>query len=164
MTAADALLASNREYRDRYPGEASGRPTRRVAVVACMDSRLDVFALLGLRVGEANVLRNAGGVVTDDMLRSLAISQRKMGTREIVLVHHTDCGMTKITDDGFDDELFAASGARPQWKAQSFRSPEASVRESIRRILESPFLPHKDVVRGFVFEVATGALSEVAAA
>jgi carbonic anhydrase len=142
----------------------SPRPGRRVAVVACMDARLDLFGLLGLQPGDAHLIRNAGGVVTDDVIRSLAISQRKLGTREIVLVHHTDCGMLTFTDDEFRNALEDETGIRPAWSAEAFRDVDGDVRQSLARIANSPFLPHKDDVRGFVFEVETGRLREVRAA
>ena len=136
-------------------------PAKRLAVVACMDSRIDTFALLGLQVGEAHVMRNAGGVITDDMVRSLAISQRKLGTREIVLVHHTDCGLTKTTDAQFAAELERDTGASPTWTAEAFTDPVASLRESMHRIRTSPFVPERGSVRGFVYDVDTGELREV---
>src|SRR6201994_1802144 len=126
-----------------------------------MDSRLDVFALLGLGQGEAHVLRNAGGVVTDDMIRSLSISQRLLGTTEIILIHHTDCGLQKTTEDEFKGAIEAETGIRPPWAVESFTDATGDVRQSIARIKASPFIPHKDAVRGFVFDVATGKLDEV---
>ena len=126
-----------------------------------MDARLDLFAILGLRQGDAHVIRNAGGVVTDDVIRSLTISQRKLGTREIVLVHHTDCGLLQFTDDEFRHALEDETGIRPAWSAEAFRDVDGDVRQSMARIANSPFLPHKDAVRGFVFEVETGRLREV---
>lgn len=137
------------------------RPRRQLAVVACMDSRLDVFAALGLEVGDAHVLRNAGGVITDDVIRSLAISQRKLGTREVMLIHHTDCGMLTITDDGFRAELQQDAGMAPAFAIESFTDVDADVRQSILRVRNSPFLPHTDRVRGFVYDVDTHALREV---
>jgi carbonic anhydrase len=136
-------------------------PSRHVAVVACMDARLDVYRLLGLQVGEAHVVRNAGGVVTDDVIRSLAISQRLLGTTEIVLLHHTDCGMLTFADDDFRRQIEAETGIRPTWSAETFSDPEGDVRQSLARIAASPFLPHKESVRGFVVDVATGRLREV---
>jgi carbonic anhydrase len=126
-----------------------------------MDARLDLFAILGLRQGDAHIIRNAGGVVTDDVIRSLTISQRKLGTREIVLVHHTDCGLLTFTDDEFRHALEDETGIRPSWSAEAFRDVDGDVRQSMARIANSPFVPHKDVVRGFVFEVETGRLREV---
>jgi carbonic anhydrase len=129
-----------------------------------MDSRLDVFAALGLGDGEAHVLRNAGGVITDDVIRSLALSQRKLGTREVMLIHHDDCGLQKVSDDGFRDELRAATGIAPAFAIESFTDVEADVRQSILRVRRSEFLPHRDSVRGFVYDVDTHALREVIAA
>jgi carbonic anhydrase len=126
-----------------------------------MDARLDLFAILGLRQGDAHLIRNAGGVVTDDVIRSLTISQRKLGTREIVLVHHTDCGLLTFTDDEFRHALEDETGIRPSWSAEAFRDVDGDVRQSMARIANSPFVPHKDAVRGFVFEVETGHLREV---
>jgi carbonic anhydrase len=140
----------------------SPAPSRRLAVVACMDARLNLFGVLGLREGDAHLIRNAGGVVTDDVIRSLAISQRKLGTREVVLVHHTDCGMLTFTDDEFRHELEDEVGIRPPWAAEAFRDLDADVRQSMARVRTSPYLPHRDAVRGFVYEVETGRLREVA--
>jgi carbonic anhydrase len=127
-----------------------------------MDSRMSIYPMLGIRDGEAHVLRNAGGVVTDDVVRSLAISQRLLGTREIMLVHHTDCGMQKTTDDEFKRAVEAETGIRPHWAVESFCDVEQDVRQSIGRLMASPFIPHKDAIRGFVFDVDTGKLNEVA--
>jgi carbonic anhydrase len=138
------------------------RPAKRVAVVACMDARLDLFGILGLEPGDAHLIRNAGGVATDDVIRSLSISQRKLGTREIVLVHHTDCGMLTFTEDEFRQELLEETGVKPAWVAEAFTDLDADVRSSIARIRTSPFIPHRDAVRGFVYEVETGRLREVA--
>lgn len=164
MTVLDDLLERNAAYaageRDDDP---PGEPALRLAVVACMDSRLDLFAALGLRPGEAHLLRNAGGIVTDDVIRSLALSQRYLGTREIALVHHTDCGMLKVTDDGFRAELQADTGVAPAFAVESFADVDADVRQSIERIRRSAFLPHRDGVRGFVYDVDTRRLREVAA-
>jgi carbonic anhydrase len=161
MSVADEYLKNNAVYADGYAGPPSPRPSRHVAVVACMDSRLDISALLGLGDGEAHVIRNAGGVVTDDMIRSLAISQRLLGTTDIVLVHHTDCGLQKTTEDEFKGAIEAETGIRPPWAVESFTDAAGDVRQSIGRIKASPFIPHKDAVRGFVFDVATGKLGEV---
>lgn len=161
MSTIDALLENNRAYAVSYVGDRPLRPSRHLAVVACMDSRLDVFEMLGLGLGEAHIIRNAGGVITDDMIRSLTISQRKLDTREVVLVHHTNCGLNTFTDDEFDDMLLRDTGARPSWKTESFRDVDVSVRESIRRIVHNPFVLHRDQVRGFVFDVQTGLLREV---
>jgi carbonic anhydrase len=136
-------------------------PQRRLAIVTCMDSRLDVFAALGLGNGEAHVLRNAGGIITDDVIRSLAISQRRLGTREVMLIHHTDCGMQKITDDGFRMELQETTGVSPAFAIESFKDVDEDVRQSIRRVRATPFLLHRDVVRGFVYDVDTHRLREV---
>lgn len=161
MTTTDEMLAAAEAYASAYPGGLPAAPARRVAVVACMDARIDVYRLLGLEIGDAHVLRNAGGVVTPDMIRSLAISQRKLGTREIVLVHHTQCGMQTFTDDEFKAELEAETGVRPYWSPETFRDAEADVRRSMNRIAADPFIPHKDAVRGFVLDVDSGALTEV---
>jgi len=137
------------------------RPTPNAAVVACMDSRLKIFELLGIGDEDAQVIRNAGGVVTDDVIRSLAVSQRLLGTTEIILIHHTDCGLQKITDDEFTREIEEETGIRPPWAVQAFTDAARDVRESIGRIKASPFLPRKDKIRGFVFDVATGDLNKV---
>lgn len=136
-------------------------PSRRLAVLACMDSRLDIFAMLGLGVGEAHVIRNAGGVVSDDMIRSLALSQRRMGTRSIMLVHHTNCGMQVVGDEEFRESLEQEVGVTPAWAVPTSHDLEESVRKSIERIRESPFIPYTDDVRGFIYDVETGALSPV---
>jgi carbonic anhydrase len=162
MTLADDLLAANARYVEGgFPGGRPLRPRRALAIVACMDSRMDLFALLGLEVGDAHVLRNGGGVITDDVIRSLAISQRMLGTTGIVLVHHTDCGMTKITDDEFAAALEADAGVRPGFAIEAFRDPDASVRESIARLRRSPFITHTDDIAGFVFDVETGRIRPV---
>jgi carbonic anhydrase len=158
----DDLLANNRAFADSLPvRHLDVRPRRRLAVVTCMDSRLDVFAALGLGHGEAHVLRNAGGVITDDVIRSLAVSQRRLGTREVMVIHHTDCGMQKITDDGFRAELQQATGVSPAFAIESFTDLEANVRQSILRIRRSAFVLHRDRVRGFVYDVDTHRLREV---
>lgn len=133
-----------------------------MTILTCMDARIRVFEIFGLLQGESHVLRNAGGVVTDDMIRSLALSQRKLGTREVLIVQHTDCGLSMVTEDDFKDELEAASGLRPTWSVEAFREVEDSVRRSVQRVRRSDFLPHTDNVRGFVYDVKTGRLSEVA--
>ncbi|MEV5840635.1 carbonic anhydrase [Streptomyces sp. NPDC051985] len=161
MSVTDELLANNARYAETFSGPLPLPPSRHVAVVACMDARLNVYALLGLNDGEAHVIRNAGGVVTQDEIRSLAISQRLLGTEEIILVHHTDCGMLTFTDDGFKDAIQKETGIRPPWAAEAFTDLEADVRQSIARIKADPFVVHKDRVRGFVFDVATGKLTEV---
>ena len=162
MGAIDDLLANNGTFSTALPpGHLDVRPSRQLAVVACMDSRLDVFAALGLRDGEAHVLRNAGGVITDDVIRSLAISQRRMGTREVMLIHHTDCGMQALSDDGFRAELQHATGVAPAFAIESFSDLDEDVRQSILRVRRSPFLPHRDLVRGFVYDVDSHRLREV---
>jgi carbonic anhydrase len=162
MSATDELLANNQRYADSFTGPLPLPPAKGVAVVACMDARLNLYGLLGLEEGQAHVIRNAGGAVTDDGIRSLAISQRLLGTREIILIHHTDCGMLTFTDDDFRAAIQADTGIRPAWSAEAFSDLDADVRQSIARIKASPFVPHKDSVRGFVFDVATGKLNEVA--
>jgi carbonic anhydrase len=137
------------------------QPAPRVAVVACMDSRLKISELLGIGDEEVQVIRNAGGVVTDDVIRSLAVSQRLLGTTEIILIHHTDCGLQKITDDEFTREIEEETGIRPPWEVQAFTDAARDVRDSIRRIKASPFLPRTDRIRGFVFDVTTGELDKV---
>ena len=162
MDVIDELLANNRAYAAAHQGnDFDVRPSKQLAIVTCMDSRLDVFAALGLGMGEAHVLRNAGGVITDDVIRSLAISQRRLGTREVMLIHHNDCGMQKITDDGFRMELQETTGIAPSFAIESFGDVEEDVRQSILRVRRSPFLPHRDVVRGFVYDVDTHRLAEV---
>jgi carbonic anhydrase len=163
VEVVDQLLDNNREFAGSLPASHDAiEPRLRLAIVACMDSRLDVFAALGLEPGEAHVLRNAGGVVSDDVIRSLAISQRRLGTREVMLIHHTDCGMQKITDDGFRTELMETSGIAPAFAIESFTDLDADVRQSILRVRRSPFLLHRDRVRGFVYDVADHRLREVA--
>ena len=162
MSVTDELLANNERYADGFTGPLPMPPAKGVAVVACMDARLNVYALLGLEEGQAHVIRNAGGVITDDEIRSLAISQRLLGTREIILIHHTDCGMLTFTDDDFKAAIQAETGIKPAWSAEAFSDLDADVRQSVARIKASPFIPHKDSVRGFVFDVATGKLNEVA--
>ena len=161
MSVADEYLYNNSAYALRYSDPISGRPSRHVAVVACMDARLAISELLGLGNGEAHVIRNAGGVVTDDEIRSLAISQRLLGTREIILIHHTDCGMLTFTDDGFKQQLQDETGLKPEWAAEAFQDLDTDVRQSLRRIEVSPFVTKHESLRGFVFDVATGKLNEV---
>jgi carbonic anhydrase len=161
MSATDELLANNARYVEQFAGQLPLPPAKGVAVVACMDARLNVYAILGLEEGEAHVIRNAGGVVTDDEIRSLAISQRLLGTREIILIHHSDCGMLTFTDDAFKRAIQDDTGIKPTWAAEAFDDLEEDVRQSKARITASPFIPHKDAVRGFVFDVATGKLNEV---
>jgi carbonic anhydrase len=162
MGVIDELVANNDGFAASLPsGHLPVQPSRQLAIVTCMDSRLDVFAALGLGDGEAHVLRNAGGVITDDVIRSLAISQRKLGTREVMLIHHTDCGMQKISDDGFRAELQEETGVAPAFAIESFADADADVRQSILRVRRSGFLPHRDQVRGFVYDVDTHRLHEV---
>jgi carbonic anhydrase len=161
MTVTDELLANNEAYAAAFGGLLPLPPARQLAVVACMDARLNVYGLLGLAEGEAHVIRNAGGAVTDDTIRSLAISQRLLGTREIILIHHTECGMLTFTDDGFKAAIEDETGIRPPWAAEAFSDLDEDVRQSINRIKASPFVPVKDSVRGFVFDVSTGQLREV---
>jgi carbonic anhydrase len=164
MNVIDDLLACNRRFAESLPDRhLDVRPSRRLAIVTCMDSRLDVFAALGLGDGEAHVLRNAGGVITDDVIRSLAVSQRKLGTEAVMLIHHTDCGMQKIGDDSFRAELQKATGVSPSFAIESFADVDADVRQSILRVRRSEFLPHRDQVRGFVYDVDTHRLHEVEA-
>jgi carbonic anhydrase len=162
MSVIDELIAQNEEFAGSLAERhLDVRPRRELAVVTCMDSRLDVFAALGLGNGEAHVLRNAGGVITDDVIRSLAISQRLLGTREVMLIHHTDCGMQKISDDGFRAELQEETGVSPSFAIESFKDLEADVRQSILRVQRSAFLLHRDSVRGFVYDVDSHRLREV---
>ena len=162
MSVTDELIENAERYAAEFDkGELPLPPARKVAVVACMDARLNPYGLLGLEEGDAHVIRNAGGVVTDDEIRSLAISQRLLGTEEIILIHHTDCGMLTITDDGYRAELQDATGVAPSFAIESFTDLDADVRQSIARIKASPFVPLKDSIRGFVYEVETGKLREV---
>jgi carbonic anhydrase len=161
MTVTDEFLANNADYAAGFSGPLPLPPSKHVAVVACMDARLNVYGALGLNEGEAHVIRNAGGVVTEDEIRSLAISQRLLGTEEIILIHHTDCGMLTFTDDEFKQSIQDETGIKPPWAAEAFSDLDADVRQSIGRIKASPFVPKKDSIRGFVFDVATGALTEV---
>ena len=163
MSTTDDLLANNTRYAETFTGPLPLPPAKHIAVVACMDARLNVYAILGLAEGEAHVIRNAGGVVTDDEIRSLAISQRLLGTTEILLIHHTDCGMLTFTDDQFKRTIQDETGVKPSWAAEAFPDLDEDVRQSIARIKASPFIPHKDSVRGFIFDVATGKLYEVTA-
>ncbi|MBL7495516.1 carbonic anhydrase [Frankia sp. CNm7] len=161
MSVTDEYLANNTVYAQSFAGPLPLPPARQVAVVACMDARLNVYGILGLAEGEAHVIRNAGGVVTDDAIRSLAISQRLLGTREIILIHHTECGMVTFTDDAFKRAIQDETGIKPAWAAEAFPDLDEDVRQSIARIKASPFIPHRDAVRGFVFDVATGLLKEI---
>jgi carbonic anhydrase len=164
MSVIDQLVANNEGFAASHPDRhLDVRPSRQLAIVTCMDSRLDVFAALGLGDGEAHVLRNAGGVITDDVIRSLAVSQRRLGTRETMLIHHTDCGMQKLSDDGFRAELQEATGVAPPFAIESFGDVDADVRQSILRVRNSPFVPHREQVRGFVYDVDTHRLREVEA-
>jgi carbonic anhydrase len=161
MSVTDEYLRNNEAYAAQFSGPLPLPPASHVAVVACMDARLNVYGILGLKEGEAHVIRNAGGVVTGDEIRSLAISQRLLGTTEVILIHHTDCGMLTFTDDGFKRSIQDETGIKPEWAAEAFTDLNEDVRQSIARIKASPFIPHKDAVRGFVFDVATGKLDEV---
>ena len=159
----DELLTNNARYVEAFADQSlahSPRPRRKLAIVACMDSRMDIFQMFGLGHGEAHVIRNAGGVVTDDVIRSLCVSQRFLQTREIVLVHHTNCGLQDVLEDAFKAEIEAETGLRPWWALESFTDPFANVRQSIRRLQMSPFLRYKDHIRGFVYDTSTGALLE----
>ncbi len=161
MSVTDELLANNERYAETFNGPLPLPPSAHLAVVACMDARLNVYAILGLEEGQAHVIRNAGGVVTDDEIRSLTISQRLLGTRSVILIHHTDCGMLTFTDDQFKASIQEEVGIKPAWAAEAFADLDEDVRQSIARIKASPFIPHSDDVRGFVFDVATGRLREV---
>ena len=162
MTGIDELIANNEAYAAQFDkGDLPVPPARKVAVIACMDARLDPARVLGLEEGDAHVIRNAGGVVTDDAIRSLAISQRLLSTEEIVLLHHTDCGMLTFVDDEFRRSIQEDTGIKPTWAAEAFRDVDEDVKQSIARIQASPFIPHKAAVRGFVYEVETGRLREV---
>ena len=161
MSHTDQLVANNHQYAESFSGPLALAPALGVVVVACMDARLNVYGILGLNDGDAHIIRNAGGVVTDDVIRSLAISQRLLGTREIILIHHTDCGMLTFTDDDFKASILQETGIKPPWAAEAFGDLAVDVRQSIARIKASPFVPHTGAVRGFVFDVATGKLDEV---
>jgi carbonic anhydrase len=162
VAQADEFLANNEQYAASFDKrDLPAAPALKAAVVACMDARLNVYGALGLSEGDAHVIRNAGGVVTDDTIRSLAISQRLLGTEEIVLIHHTGCGMLTFTDDEFRRAIEAEAGIKPAWAAGSFGDLDADVRQSVARIQASPFIPHKDAIRGFVYEIETGRLREV---
>jgi len=162
MSVTDELLANAERYAASFDkGDLPMPPAKQIAIVACMDARLNPYGLLGLSEGDAHVIRNAGGVVTQDELRSLAISQRLLGTKEIVLLHHTDCGMLTFTDQQFRDDIAADTGVRPTWAAEAFTDLETDVRQSMARIQAETSIPVKDSVRGFIFDVKTGALNEV---
>jgi carbonic anhydrase len=158
---ADELLANNARYVETFDDrDLALQPRRQLAVVACMDSRMDIFQMLGLAHGDAHIIRNAGGVVTDDVVRSLVLSQRLLGTREIILLHHTDCGMQKVIGDDLKDEIEAETGVRPSWALESFEDPHQDVRESIQRLRLNPFIPHTEHIRGFVYRISDGFLEE----
>lgn len=161
MTVTDQYLKNNEEYAAGFTGPLPLPPSKHVAVLACMDARLDVYRILGIQEGESHVIRNAGGVVTDDEIRSLAISQRLLGTTEIILIHHTDCGMLTFTDDDFKKSIQDEVGIKPAWSAEAFSDLDEDVRQSLRRIQASPFVTATTSLRGFVFDVATGKLAEV---
>ena len=158
----DDLLHNNARYVDTFSDHGLElSPRRHLAVVACMDSRMDIFQMLGLAHGDAHVIRNAGGVVTDDVVRSLVVSQRLLGTREIILVHHTDCGLQKITEDGMKRQIELETGIKPWWALEAFADPHEDVRQSMSRLRHSPFIAHKEHIRGFVYDVDNGRLLEV---
>ena len=162
MTVTDEFLEANKNYAAEFSkGDLPMPPARKTAVLACMDARLDPARVLGLEEGDVHVIRNAGGVATADAIRSLAISQRLLGTSEIVLIHHTDCGMLTFKDDDFRQSIEQETGQRPEWAAEAFPDVDADVRQSIVRIKNSPFVPHRDKIRGFVYHVENGALREV---
>jgi carbonic anhydrase len=162
MSVTDEVLANNERYAAEFSkGDLPLPPAKKLAVVACMDARLDVHRMLGLKEGDAHVIRNAGGVVTDDEIRSLAISQRLLGTEEIILIHHTDCGMLTFGDDEFRRQIQDETGIKPEWAAEAFSDLDEDVRQSLARIHANPFIPRKDSVRGFVYDVSTGGLREV---
>jgi carbonic anhydrase len=163
MSITDELVSNAEQYAASFTlGDLPLPPAKGVAVVACMDARLNVYGLLGLHEGDAHVIRNAGGVVTPDALRSLAISQRLLGTAEIILIHHTDCGMLTFTDDEFRIQIHADTGMKPTWAAEAFVDLDDDVRQNIARIKADPFIPVKDAIRGFVYDVKDGSLREVA--
>ncbi len=162
MSESDRLIENARAYAESFDKpDLSPMPSKRVAVLACMDTRLIPSRILGLNEGEAHILRNAGGTVTDDAIRSLSLSQNLLGTEEIILLHHTECGMLSITDEEYADRMEAETGERPEWPVHAFADVEQDVRDSIARLRESPFIPKKDSIRGFVFDVKTGELTEV---
>lgn len=162
MSATDEFLSNNQRYTEHFDkGDTPMPPGKQIAVVACMDARIETGRLLGLEEGDAHVIRNAGGVVTDDVIRSLAISQRLLGTREIMLIHHTDCGMLTFSDDAVKAQMEDDTGLRPPFALEAFKDPAEDVRQSMRRIQHSPFVPHKDAVRGFVYHVESGELEEI---
>jgi carbonic anhydrase len=159
---ADELLQHNSTFVQLFADHGLNvKPKRRLAIVACMDSRMDIFQMLGLDHGDAHIIRNAGGVVTDDVVRSLVLSQRRLNTREIILIHHTNCGLENLNEGDFYDELVSESGIKPGWSLEAFKDPHEDVRQSISRLRHSPFILHKDYIRGFVYEVENGNLTEV---
>ncbi|MEP7021781.1 MAG: carbonic anhydrase [Pseudonocardiales bacterium] len=161
MSAIDHLIHANETYAASFPGPRPIRPKLRMTVIACMDSRLDLFGALGLDIGDAHLIRNAGGVITDDVLRSLALSQRSMGTHEVVIIHHTECGMLDLDDDAFRNELADETGHAPPWRVPGFTDLPADVRKSIAAVRECPWIPHRADIRGFVFDVATAEIEEI---
>jgi carbonic anhydrase len=164
MSETDELLRNNAAYVAEFAhGELGAAPRKPVAVLTCMDARIDPHRMLGLAEGDAHVIRNAGGVANDDAIRSLVVSQRKLGTREVIVILHTDCGMRTFAEDAFVEELAAETGVRPRWETTAFHEIDADVRRAVERVRTSPFLPHLDAVRGFVYEVETGRLREVVA-
>jgi carbonic anhydrase len=161
MSAIDHLVHANEEYAARFPGPRPLRPKLRLTVIACMDSRLDLFGALGLEIGDAHLIRNAGGIPTDDVLRSLALSQRSLGTREVVIIHHTECGMDGFDDNAFRSDLTDETGEEPPWRVQGFTDLYEDTRRSVATVRNCGWIPYRDDVRGFVFDVATAALTEV---
>ena len=160
--SADEFVRRNAEYAERFAHAGLPvQPARHLAIVACMDSRMPIFQILGMDYGEAHVIRNAGGVITDDVIRSLTLSQRYLGTREIILMHHTDCGLQRVSEDQLKGELEAELGIKPWWSVESFTDPYADTKQSIERLKLTPFLPFKEHIRGFVYDVDTGRLDEV---
>jgi carbonic anhydrase len=161
MSVIDHLVHANTSYVSSFPGARPVRPKLRLTIIECMDSRIDTFGALGLEIGDAHIIRNGGGLITQDVLRSLAISQHKLGTREVVIMHHTDCGMTGFDDAAFRASLEAESGETPQWDVPGFTDPAAQIRESLDRVRNCKWIPHRDDVRGFVFDVTTAKITEV---
>jgi carbonic anhydrase len=161
MSVTDELLARNKRYAESFPGRRPSPPEMHLAVVSCMDARVDVYGVLGLEVGDAHVIRNAGGVVTDDVIRSLVISQRELGSEEIIIIHHTECGMLTFSDDEMKSAIEKDTGIRPPWATEAFTDLDADVRQSIARVKKNPFVPRTDQIRGFVYDIATGLLREV---
>jgi carbonic anhydrase len=162
MTATDELLKNSEKHAEGFDkGDLPMPPAKKVAIVACMDARVNPYPIFSLELGDAHVIRNAGGVVTDDEIRSLAISQRLLGTEEVILMHHTDCGMLTFSDQEFRQQIQEDTGIKPSWSAEAFDDLEADVRQSINRIKSSPFIPNKDSIRGFIYDVETGSLREV---